>query len=153
MVRLSDMPEWERDYLLQLECPTFAKTPWVTGPSLEKRRIAIVSTAGLQRRGDRPFMEGTADFRLIPGDLDANDLVMSHISVNFDRTGFQEDHNVIFPLDRLKELAAEGVIGSVATYHYSFMGATHPKEMEKTTRHLAGLFKSDAVDTVLLVPV
>lgn len=153
MVRLCDMPEWERDYLLQLDCPTFPSTPWVPGPPLNKRRIAILSTAGLQRRGDRPFMEGTADFRLIPGDLNASDLVMSHISVNFDRTGFQEDHNVIFPIDRLRELAAEGVIGAVADYHYSFMGATHPQEMEKAVRHLAGLFKSDAVDTVLLVPV
>lgn len=153
MVRLSDMPEWERDYLLQLECPTFPKMAWVGGPPLDKRRIAIISTAGLQRRGDRPFMEGTADFRLIPGDLDGNDLVMSHISVNFDRTGFQEDHNVVFPIDRLKELAAKGEIGAVASYHYSFMGATDPRDMEKTVRHLAGLLKSDAVDTVLLVPV
>jgi D-proline reductase (dithiol) PrdB len=78
---------------------------------------------------------------------------MSHISVNFDRTGFQEDLNVVFPIDRLKELATEGVIGSVADYHYSFMGATDPREMEKSARHLAGLFKSEAVDTVLLVPV
>jgi hypothetical protein len=32
----------------------------------------------------------------------------SHISINFDRTGFQEDCNVVFPLDRLNELAAQG---------------------------------------------
>lgn len=153
MVRLADMPEWERDYLLQLECPEFPSTPWVPASPADKRRVAIISTAGLQPRGDRPFMEGTADFRLIPGDLDSNDLVMSHISVNFDRTGFQEDHNVVFPIDRLNEAAKNGAIGSVASYHYSFMGATDPREMEKTVRHLAGLLKSDAVDTVLLVPV
>jgi hypothetical protein len=39
---------------------------------------------------------------------------------------FQEDWNVVFPLDRLNELAAEGTIGSVAATHYSFMGATDP---------------------------
>jgi D-proline reductase (dithiol) PrdB len=153
MVRLSDLPEWERDYLSSLPCPTFDSDPWVDGPPLAERRIAIISTAGLQRRGDRPFMEGTADFRVIPGNVATGDMVMSHISVNFDRTGFQQDLNVVFPLDRLNELADEGVIGSVADFHYSFMGATDPRDMEPTVRHLAGLLKDDAVDAVLLVPV
>jgi D-proline reductase (dithiol) PrdB len=153
MVRLSDLPEWERDYLSSLPCPTFDSDPWVDGPPLAERRIAIISTAGLQRRGDRPFMEGTADFRVIPGNVATGDMVMSHISVNFDRTGFQQDLNVVIPLDRLNELADEGVIGSVADFHYSFMGATDPRDMEPTVRHLAGLLKDDAVDAVLLVPV
>ena len=52
---------------------------------------------------------------------------MSHISTNFDRTGFQQDINVVFPVDRLRELAARGTIGSVADFHYSFMGATAPE--------------------------
>jgi len=47
----------------------------------------------------------TGDYRVIPGDIAARDLVMTHISTNFDRTGFQQDWNVVFPLDRLKELA------------------------------------------------
>ncbi len=49
---------------------------------------------------------------------------MSHISVNFDRTGFQEDLNVAFPLERLRELHKDGVVGSIADLHYSFMGAS-----------------------------
>jgi D-proline reductase (dithiol) PrdB len=116
-------------------------------------RIALISTAGLQRRGDRPFSVDSADFRLIPGDTPASDLVMSHISTNFDRTGFQEDVNVILPLDRLRELAIMQEVGSVASVHYSFMGATHPAKMQATARHLAGLLKQDAVDIALLVPV
>ena len=40
----------------------------------------------------------------IPGDASAADLVMSHASVNFDRSGFQSDWNVVFPLDRLRDL-------------------------------------------------
>ena len=56
----------------------------------------------------------------------------------FDRTGLQEDWNVAFPLDRLKELAAERVIGSVADTHYSFMGAADPVQMEPHARELAG---------------
>jgi len=78
---------------------------------------------------------------------------MTHISTNFDRTGFQQDWNVVFPLERLRELAAEGIIGSVAAYHYSFMGATDPAEMEPAARNLALLLKGDRVDGALLVPV
>ena len=153
MPRWEELPDFERKYLDSIPLPRFEDSPWTEGPPLNERRIAIVSTAGLQRKADRPFAEGFADFRVIPGDVEADDLVMSHISVNFDRSGFQQDLNVVFPIDRLRELAADGAIGSVADYHYSFMGATDPQEMEPTVRHLAGLFKGDAVDGVLLVPV
>ena len=78
---------------------------------------------------------------------------MTHISTNFDRTGFQRDWNVVFPLDRLKELSVDGIIGSVVDYHYSFMGATDPSAMEPAARDLAGLLKGDRVDAALLVPV
>jgi D-proline reductase (dithiol) PrdB len=49
---------------------------------------------------------GDASYRLIPGDLDMNQVVMSHISTNFDRSGFQQDANVVLPIERLRELAA-----------------------------------------------
>ena len=94
-----------------------------------------------------------ADGLLIPGDTPARDLVMSHISTNFDRSGFQQDINVALPIDRLRELAADGVVGSVADYHYSFMGATDPMRMQDSVARMVDLLKSDAVDTVLLVPI
>jgi D-proline reductase (dithiol) PrdB len=78
---------------------------------------------------------------------------MTHVSTNFDRSGFQQDWNIAFPLDRLKELAAEGVIGSVADYHYSFMGATEPEKMEPVAHNLAKLLKGDNVNAVFLVPI
>ena len=153
MARLDRMPEDERKHLLALPCPRYDSTPWAVGPSLAKRRVALVSTAGLQRRGDRPFGLGAADYRVIPAETPANELVMSHISTNFDRTGFQQDWNVVLPIDRLRELAEEGVIGGVASCHYSFMGATDPTQMEGTARDLAGVMRRDGVDAVLLVPV
>jgi len=79
--------------------------------------------------------------------------LMSHVSASFDRSGFQQDLNVVFPIDRLQELAQEGVIGSVADFHYSFMGVTDPKQMEQDARKLAGILKQDRVDALLLVPV
>ncbi len=153
MARLLDLDESFRVRLLKLECPTFETQPWVLAPALAQLRVAIISTAGLHRRNDKPFSWGAKDYRVIPGDLSANELVMSHVSTNFDRTGFQQDLNVIFPLDRLRELAAERTIGSVADFHYSFMGATPPQEMEPVARGLASLLKRDRVDAVLLVPV
>lgn len=153
MARLEDFDEISRGHFEHMPMPMFESTPWVTAHPVSQSRFAIISTAGLQRRGDRPFGVESGDYRLLPGDLAAGDLVMSHISTNFDRTGFQEDHNVVFPIDRLKELAAEGVIGSVADMHYAFMGATPPAKIERSARQLAGLLKQDNVHAVLLVPV
>ena len=153
MARLDQMQESMRSHLISLEGPTFNTQPWVEGPPISQRRITLISTAGLHGRDDRLFTLMSSDYRIIPGDIAANDLVMSHISTNFDRSGFQQDWNVAFPLDRLRELADEGTIGCVADFHYSFMGATDPKQMEPTARHLASIIKKDQVNAVLLVPV
>ena len=153
MTRLSDLPPAQAKRLAEVECPNFATTPFVSGPALPQRRIAIVSSAGLFRRGGDPFRGRDADYRAISGDITWNDLLTSHISVNFDRTGLREDWNVAFPRDRLQELATEGVIGSVAATHFSFMGASDPLEMEPHARALAGRLKQEEVDSVLLTPV
>ena len=160
VARLDLMSEPERASILSISCPTFPDTPPRPGPPLRERRVAIVSTAGLHLRHDPPFSLRTGsadafpgDYRVIPGDVAAADLVMSHASVNFDRTGFQQDWNVVFPADRLMELGAAGVVGSVASFHYSFMGAAPPSQIEGHARRLAGLLRADAVDAVLLVPV
>lgn len=158
MVRLADLSEPERKGMLGRvkELAGFdASGAWVNPPPLPKCRVAIITTAGLHRHGDVPFTEGPAqaDYRVIPGDANAADLTMSHNSINFDRTGFQQDINVVFPIDRLRELAAQKVIGSVADFHYSFMGALPPKTLEPRGRALAGLLKQDKVDAVILTPV
>ena len=155
MARLTDMPEWERQHHLDKirELPDFGPTPFVAGLPLRQRRVAIVTTSGLHARSDRPFQVGSADYRVIPGDTPAGDLVMSHVSVNYDRSGFQEDVNVVFPLERLRELEAEGVVGSVSRFHYSFMGAAPIRALEPKARELAALLKKDRVDAVLLTPV
>ncbi len=158
MVRLADLTETEREGHLKriATLPQFPTRPWVSGPPLAQRRVAIVTTAGLHLRGDLPFDSSGAgyDYRVIPGDVAAADLVMSHLSVNFDRSGFQADRNVVFPLDRLKELVRDKVVGSVAAFHYSFMGAIAKVMLyEASARALAGLLKKDQVDAVLLTPV
>jgi D-proline reductase (dithiol) PrdB len=153
MTRLTDLLPAQAKRLAEAECPNFETRPWVTGPSLSRRRAAIVSSAGLCLRGENPFRGRDADYRAIPSGTRPEQLLTSHISVNFDRTGLQEDWNVAFPLDRLNELAAEGTVGSVAATHYSFMGASDPMQMEPHARELAGRLKGDQVDAVILAPV
>lgn len=151
--RLSEMPDVEARHLAHIECPTYDDTPLVSGKPLAGRRVVLISTAGLHKRGDRPFQLGDGSYRVIPAETPAGELVMSHISVNFDRTGFQQDLNVAFPIDRLRELVSDGIIGSMAALHYSFMGAFTPEAAAPHAKHLAGLLRSDRVDAAILVPV
>ena len=153
MVRLVDLDPSMREAILGLDCPVFDTVPWCDGPPLGGRRVAIVTTAGLHRADDPAFAVGAADYRVIPSDMPGSELRLSHVSTNFDRSGFQEDANVVFPIDRVAELARDGAIGSVATYHYSFMGATDPRRMEPQARALAGLLRDDGVDAVILTGV
>ena len=146
MARMEDLPDYERDFLMNMELPSFAARPWVTGPPLKERRVAAVTTAGLHRRDDRPFSVGVPDYRIIANDVKADDLVMSHISVNFDRSGFQQDLNIAFPIDRLRELDDNGEIGSLGTYHYAFMGAAPPDAIEPNARRLAGSVSQNRED-------
>ena len=114
MARLEDIPEPTRTAVANLPCPAFDTTPFVSGPALSERRVAIVSSAALIHRGDKPFPFGSGEYRAVPSSWDNNEILMSHVSINFDRAGFQRDINVVYPIDRLREFAAEGVIGSVA---------------------------------------
>ena len=154
MVRMADLPKIEQKMLLGFKAPTFDSRPWAVGPPLNHRRVAIITTAGLHKRTDRPFQMGQPDFyRIIPDNTKANEIVMSHGAASFDRSGFQQDLNVVFPLERLHELADEGVIGSVADYHYSFGTPLTQEESEMAANELSGLFKKDQVNAVLLFPV
>ena len=153
MVRLSDLPPAAAGFMAQMPMPEFESTPWAEAPALKDARVAIISTAGLHRRSDPKFKGGTTDYRIIPGDVDYADLMMSHVSVNFDRSGFQQDVNIAFPLEHLRGLAAAGEIASVAQWHYSFMGATDPVRFEDVGAQVAGLLKGDGVNVALLVPV
>jgi D-proline reductase (dithiol) PrdB len=153
MVHLSEMPDRLRDILINQDLPEFETTPWADGPPLAERRIALITTAGLHLKGETAFAADSGEYRIIPDDADMDDLVMSHISTNFDRTGFYRDLDVVFPISRLRELRDEGVIGSIARRHFAFMGATPPHLMEPLARDLAGILKEDAVGGIVFCPV
>ncbi|MCZ6643176.1 MAG: glycine/sarcosine/betaine reductase selenoprotein B family protein [Gammaproteobacteria bacterium] len=155
MVRLADLPEYEQDHLLSKNLPPLGPESWTKpGKPLARMRVALITTAGLHFRDEEAFELADATFRPIPGDADANNLIMSHSSANFDRSGFAEDVNLVFPIDRFKQLATDGAIGSLADIHYSFMGAgLMPEVYEGSAAQVAGLLKQDQVDAVFLTPV
>ena len=154
VVRLADLSDAEREHIMAKELPRFDSTPFVKGVPLATHRVALVTTAGLHHVDDEAFSFVDLSYRVIPGDTDLASLTMTHSSVHFDRAGFREDVNVVFPLDRLRELATGGVIGSVADHHYSLMGAGWPPAMiEPTCDELARHLLADGVDAVCLVPV
>ena len=89
--------------------------------SIRQAKVAIVTTAALHREGG-VFELGDSDYHFETLPRDARDLKLGHHSVNFDRGGFAADINVVYPIDRLNQLAHDGIIGGVARHHYSFAG-------------------------------
>ena len=153
MVRLADIPEPERTVIADLNCPRYADTPPTTPVAAAQRHVAIVSTAGLIVRGERPMLPSETGYRAISAAVDDGDILCSHVSTNFDRTGFQQDLNVMLPRDRLRELEQEAVIGKAADTHYAFMGATSPEKLEDKARELGRSMLALGVNTVVLAPV
>ena len=153
MARLEDIPEPTRTAVANLPCPTFDTTPVVSGPALVERRVAIVSSAALIHRGEKPFPFGSGEYRAVPSSWDSNEILMSHVSINFDRSGFQRDINTVYPIDRLRELAADGVIRGVADTNYTIMGSSDPDGMADSADQIAGQLRQERIDSILLSPV
>jgi D-proline reductase (dithiol) PrdB len=153
LARIEDIAEPTRHHVLALDCPSFDTSPFIAGRPLANRRVAMVTSAAIHPRGTPVFPFGSPEVRLLPATLGAGDLVMSHVSINYDRSGFQADLNTIYPIDRLRELAAEGVIGGVADTHYSVMGSTDPRGMAMTADQIVGQLRQERSDAVLLSPV
>lgn len=156
LVRLTDLHPEEGVRLGKIadDLPRIEPGAWVTPKPLASAKVALITTSGIHRRSDAPFKPGIPEYRLLPKDVDFGDLVMSHLSVNFDRTAYQEDPNVMMPLERLHELQADGVVGEVADWHYSFMGAIpSPLLLEESGTEVGELLRRDGVDAAVLIPV
>ncbi len=101
--------------------------PWTPLPApVSRLRLGFISTAGVYQAalGHVPFDHqhpyGDTGFREFPSTVRAADLAIAHSHYN--HAYADQDRNVVFPIDRLQELAAERVIGELAPKVYSFMG-------------------------------
>lgn len=119
--------------------------------TLSQMRIALATAAGVHLKSDERFnFAGDFTFRLIPGETKSSDLMVSH--GGYDNGDVNKDINCMFPLDRLKELAEEGLIREVAMNHIGFMGGGGNQERFKneTGPAIAKIFKEENVDAVVL---
>jgi len=159
MPRLERLSEVQRQVLLAFPCLEYDTAPWTPlAKGLSRSKLALVTTAGLHLRGDKPFISdskgGDASYRVIPSSTRAADILQSHVSIGFDHTAIYRDINITFPMDRVRELVQEGVIGSLSQQYYSFMGALrNPRRMmEETGPEVARRLQEEGVGVVLITP-
>ena len=155
MPRLERLPQISRNNLLTFPAQVNDTAPFVRpGKPLVASRLAIVTTAGLHVRGDRPFSPGDQTYRVIPSDTPTADIVQSHTSIGFDRVAIMRDINISFPIDRLRELVARGELGGLAPYCYSFMGAQRDAARieSETGPEVGRRLAAEGVDVALITP-
>lgn len=133
--------------------------PWSEpGKPLNRAKLALVTTAGIHHRYQTPFnmQDSTGDpsYRVLNGEELFHDFQITHDY--YDHSDARKDPNIIFPLERLRELVKEGVLGSLARTHYAFMGHIDGDHIatltNQTAREVARKLKEDQVDLVLLTP-
>jgi D-proline reductase (dithiol) PrdB len=138
-----------------IEKPDFVPLAPVSKP-LAQCRLAFVSTAGVQPRGSLPFDTahpiGDYSFRRVPSTARPSELTIHQIK--YPTFGAHKDLNVIFPIERLQELAAEGVIGGLTAHFFSFVGYNmDPVRVEKDLAEQISLaVAGEHADIVLLCP-
>jgi D-proline reductase (dithiol) PrdB len=155
--RLDAISPITRDTLETFPVQLNDSAPWTPlARPLSQARLALVTTAGLHRRDDRPFEskggKGDYSFRSFPFDTPTSELLQSHTSIGFDRIAIQRDLNVAFPIDRLRELAERGGIGSLGPTCYSFIGALRNPVgiQEESGPEVARRLRAEGVEAVLI---
>ena len=122
---------------------------------LAKSTIAIVSAGGVHLKDQEPYNIadelGDLGYRVIPPDAEASQLMVTHH--HYDHTDADQDINVVFPIDMLRDLEGENFIGGVARKHVGYMGYTMQlKAMyEGTAPHIANeIDRGSRADAVIL---
>jgi D-proline reductase (dithiol) PrdB len=136
--------------------------PWTPlRQPLSQSTVALVSTAGIALRSDRPFDQdgerrnpwwGDPSFRVVPHGATAREVGLYHMHIDT-RFG-EQDLDVLLPSHRLAELVQAGFVGRAAASHYSIMGyILRPAVLEtKTAPAIAAQMRAEGVDAALLVP-
>jgi D-proline reductase (dithiol) PrdB len=160
MAELADLP---LKYRLLIEGYPFRKVDWRPGSVLSKpltqARIALITSAGFflptQPPFDKSYRHDDCSFREIPDGTPIESLRIGQTSDAFDPAGIAADRNLALPLDRLRELIAEGLVGESASRHFSIMGSliAPAKLISESGPEIARKLQDDRVDAVLLAPV
>lgn len=113
--------------------------------------IAIATAAGVHHKDDKRFnLAGDFTWRKVLTSMPSSELMVTH--GGYDNGDVVQDINCMFPIDRLKELAAEGYIKAVAPTHACFMGGggNQEKFRNETGPEIAKLLKEEGVDAVIM---
>ena len=160
MATLADLTLRNRLYMAAYRYRALDPVPFAPPRKpLPDSRVALVTTGAVYTLGQLPFDEelkgGDFSFREIASDVDVATLGIAHKSDAFDPAGFSADRNLGFPLDRLREMAARGEIGSLNRRHLSFMGSiTAPGRLiAESAPKAADVLAADGVDVAFLVPL
>ncbi len=160
MASFSDLSLKERLFLLGYRFRRVDPIPWAAPrKALNRSRVALITTGGVSLPEQAPFdltvRGGDFSSREIPSDADVSRLRIDQRSDAFDHAGFEQDRNLAFPLDRLREMAGRGEIGSLSPRAFSVMGSvTAPgRFVAETAPGIADRLVQDGADAVLLVPV
>ena len=105
--------------------------PWTPFKGdLADATVCIVSSAGVRKKSDPPFnTDGDSTFRIIDGDGAG----LTYDDSHYDHACADQDINCIFPIDRLRELAAEGIIKRPTAKHFSFGFSMKLRELRDDT--------------------
>jgi D-proline reductase (dithiol) PrdB len=127
--------------------------PWTPlARPLTESRLALVSSGGFYLEDQPPFSEGDASIRLIPKDADPRDFRIYHHGYRDDDA--DRDPNCVFPLARLRELEAAGVIGALAEEAVSFVTLySARRETEERAPRVVAALQAQRADAALFVPV
>jgi D-proline reductase (dithiol) PrdB len=121
---------------------------------LTESRVVLISSGGVYRRNQPPFKPDKNDltFREIPADTDVRELRISHDY--YDHRDAEQDVNCVFPIERMRELAAERFIGGLTEVHFTFMGRIFRKTglLDEMIPGLIARLKALGVDLAFLVP-
>jgi len=121
---------------------------------LAECRLGLIASGGIYIAGQRAFhYKDDISFRVIPKDVETSDLRATHFA--YDLSAARHDPNVVFPIDTLRGLVSDGVIGSLADNAYTFMGGIYSsrRARDELAPELTRRLAEDQVDVALLVPV
>lgn len=143
-----------------LEAPR--EIPWTPlSRPLSESTVALISSAGLALKSDRPFDQagerqnpwwGDPSYRILPQKTMERDVKLYHLHMH-PRLA-EQDLNTVLPLQRLLELEKCGEIGRSASRHYSYMGYNLQPQvlLEESVPAMIRHMKHDGVNVVVLIP-
>jgi len=138
--------------LPQLKKLVDARIPWTPlRRPLSEATVVLITTGGVHLKSDPPFhLNSDSSFRVIPRDAQPGDLAISHQA--YDRTDALKDINLVFPIERLRELERERVLGRLAAEHYGFGLEGSARRLMPSIKEVARRVRASGVDLALLVP-